>query len=377
MDPSFAKLLSELDNPRNSAQLRRSIEEAATFVRIYPEDALGVLRDPAWDRPSDLVGRWGEPTVKQILWKAVLANASSEEVRNLWILAEQTDVDQRADFIADALSVGHHEQLEAAGQLLADAEKLVREYAAIGLRNALRVNQSQEFLSAVADLLFDYVVAHPKDSDIARMMALRSIDDDRAAQAQQLIDESHRPTPSGEWFVPHGDDLGWGDYGAILVHGMTSHLGRDDQGRPQLERTGPFIPPVTLSGLGVLLVTGEARSELESSGLRSIGFGPVALARIVRLPWHEWDLDADVPEVYPQSGEPEDYILGRRHNAGVAAAMPEIFEVLVDEFTFDDSPPAGTDIYRRGPYQFVFSRRAKSWFEERWSRWIHFRDPPW
>ena len=376
MDPSLSKLLDELDRPRNRARLRRSIDAAGTLVRVHAGDAIAVLRDPAWDRPADLVGRWGLPSVKQILWKALLVDASADEVLELWFLADHADVDHRADFIADALSLGHREQLEPARHLLGDPEQTVREHTAIGLRNALRVTGSGAYASVVAGLLFDYVVAYPNDTNIARMMALRSVDADRAARAQRMIDESQRPSADGDWYVLAGSDLGWGDYGSILVHGIAGRLGRDDQARIRLQRTGPFVPPVTLAGLDVLLVTAAARASLESSGLCGIRFGPVELARVVRVAWHEWDLDAPEPEVYPPAGEPEAYILGRRHDAGLASAMPEIFEVVVDELTPAD-PPGDVDLYRRGTYQLVASRRAREWIEARGSRWIQFRDPPW
>jgi len=87
----------------------------------------------------------------------------------------------------------------------------------------------------------------------------------------------------------------WGDYGSILASGMSAHLPRKD-GLMQLERTGPFIPPISLPGIGDIIVTDAFRAELESSGLSGFTFAPVMKARIVELNWEAWaDEDGDQP----------------------------------------------------------------------------------
>jgi hypothetical protein len=101
----------------------------------------------------------------------------------------------------------------------------------------------------------------------------------------------------------------WGDYGDILQHGMTAHLERVG-GRLALERTGPYIPPITLPGIGDIVVTSNARALLESSGLSGLSFLCVEKVLIVELHWEAWDLSAAEPAQFPESGEPEDYILG-------------------------------------------------------------------
>src|SRR5262245_31791236 len=96
----------------------------------------------------------------------------------------------------------------------------------------------------------------------------------------------------------------WGDYGDILVHGMTGHLSRKE-GPLRLEWTGPFIPPITLPGIGDVVVTDEFRAELERSGLGRFGFHPVIKARIVELHWEQWDRTSERPAERPEGGEPE------------------------------------------------------------------------
>jgi len=112
---------------------------------------------------------------------------------------------------------------------------------------------------------------------------------------------------SGRSIIPRG----WGDYGDILQHGMTADVPRVD-GRLALERSGPYIPPITLPGIGDIVLTSEAQKLLESSALSGFSFLPVEKALVVELHWETWNLDAEQPTQFPESGEPEDYILRKR-----------------------------------------------------------------
>ena len=58
---------------------------------------------------------------------------------------------------------------------------------------------------------------------------------------------------SRRWWVVNSCDLGWGDYGRALVTGLTWNLDRTAEGLLQLERTGPFVPPVTVTSWDELL----------------------------------------------------------------------------------------------------------------------------
>ena len=119
----------------------------------------------------------------------------------------------------------------------------------------------------------------------------------------------------------------WGGYSHILVAGMTGHLRRKD-GLLQLERTGPFVPPLTFPGLHDVVATDDFRRKLESSRLAPFEFRPVIKARIVEYHWHNWDLAADNPKEFPD-GEPEDYILARPHSEKVAQQIGDIWEVVL------------------------------------------------
>jgi hypothetical protein len=180
----------------------------------------------------------------------------------------------------------------------------------------------------------------------------------------------------------------WGDYGDILQHGMSMHLPRRD-GKISLERTGPYIPPITFPS--AIILTSEARELFESSGLSGSSFLPVEKAHIVELHWENWDLDLVWPPKLPESGEPEDYILAEPHSASASDALGELWEVAVPatakiirpqpivrsykELTLDLSTWNGADLFRGDGYGgILFAERARNWFSERWGRFVTF-DP--
>ncbi len=120
----------------------------------------------------------------------------------------------------------------------------------------------------------------------------------------------------------------WGDYGHILQHGMTSHLLRVE-GLLCLERTGPYMPPITFPGIGDVVLTSGGKAQLEASGLSGFTFRPVRKTRIVELPWQDWDLSTGDPPELPESGEPEDYILERQPDARLSDEMGDVWELVV------------------------------------------------
>jgi hypothetical protein len=367
----FARLLRRLDRPKSGPDLHRTVDALELIAAEIFNDAIEVLRDPAWDRPVDLGGRWGRGPLKQQLWTVLLTVASPSDIERMWFLADQPDTHMRKNFIADALSKGHSEQLVHARSLLNDPQKEVREYTAIGLWNALK-SASDGYQRAVAAVLFDYVRAYPKDYDGARMTALRACDSQMADEAQRILDEAHRLDLNADWFVVRAGDLGWGDYGHVLVHGIAWNLEREADGIAQLERTGPFVPPFTMPSDWVAAVTADARVELDASGLLGLSYRPIALTRIVKYPWHEWDLDAKDPAKYPSAGEPENYVLKRKHSPELASAM-QIIELVVDQIEPAESLPDDRDLIRRGS-RLLASARAREWMAQRWDRWIFFKN---
>jgi hypothetical protein len=130
----------------------------------------------------------------------------------------------------------------------------------------------------------------------------------------------------------------WGDYGTTLARGL--HAKRDQQsGLLQMERVGPFAPPMIFSieamvGF-VVLVTQSFREKLEAANFGELTFRPTIKKHIVRVPWETWDRQTRLPPVLPDSGEPEEYVLGQRHSEQTAAEMEEIWEFVAPDVPFE------------------------------------------
>jgi len=136
----------------------------------------------------------------------------------------------------------------------------------------------------------------------------------------------------------------WGDYGDMLFHGMAT---RSKSGELELERTGPFIPPISQPGRFVV-VTAEFLGRLRESGLKGIEVGPVHKKRIPMIDWREWEPFGPKEMKYPAGNEPENYILRRKHSPEAAEALGELFELRFRK---------GIQVSRDGGYHLV----ASSW----------------
>lgn len=162
-------------------------------------------------------------------------------------------------------------------------------------------------------------------------------------------------------------DSPWGDYGRLLIHGMSAHLGRKggENGPIQYERTGPFVPPITFPGIGDIIVTDAMKLAMEAAGFRGISFRTVILAHIVEVPWHTWDIKAEEPKYYPEGGEPEEYILAKEHDPVLARQIGPLWEVVVQEGSEKDC-----DMFKiPGSGRTHVSGRARLWFQKYFSRW--------
>lgn len=183
----------------------------------------------------------------------------------------------------------------------------------------------------------------------------------------------------------------WGDYGSILVHGMTSCSARDD-GSPELQRTGPFVPPITFPGLDCIVVIDTLRDQLQSSGLTGFSFVPAIKSVIVPIEWHEWDLLSDEPPFYPEEGEPESYISEDEHSPELARSMPELSRLVIARGATEIRVPEGVhhggdgqifiraaswqgaDFFRADTtlYNYV-SARARQWLLDHYPAWLAFK----
>ncbi len=121
----------------------------------------------------------------------------------------------------------------------------------------------------------------------------------------------------------------WGDCGSMLISGMTAHSPPTADGTIRLERTGPFIPPISLPVRSVI-VTDNFRKQMEQSGMFELGFKNVIKHHIARFQWEHWDRTRKIPEI-PESGEPEGFVLDRPHDPLAAEEMGQVWQVLFDE----------------------------------------------
>jgi hypothetical protein len=185
---------------------------------------------------------------------------------------------------------------------------------------------------------------------------------------------------------------GWGDYGDILQHGMAGRSSGKD-GRLALQRTGPYIPPITLPGIGEVVLTSPAKILLECSGLTGFSFRPVEKALTVELRWENWNLKADEPEYFPDSGEPEDYLLGQPNSPTASAALGDLWEVFVPntatvlrpgaiirsykELRLDLDTWNGADLFRSDGYgSTLFTECGREWFSSKWREHVDFSEFP-
>jgi hypothetical protein len=190
----------------------------------------------------------------------------------------------------------------------------------------------------------------------------------------------------------------WGDYGDILMHGMVGTLPRQD-GLLQLERTGPFVPPVSLPEWETLLVRDAVRVELERLRLPGVRFQPVRKTRIVQSDWNTWDLEAHMPARPPvdedgNGGEPEDYVLRFPHSDALSEEIGPLWEVVLPvsgEWEEREAEPSyghkvdflsdtweGHPLFlakRRGSrarYHIFATRPMRDWLEARCDGWLVF-----
>lgn len=139
--------------------------------------------------------------------------------------------------------------------------------------------------------------------------------------------------------------------------------------------------------------TSDARKTLESSDLTGFHFRAVEKAHIVELHWENWDFDRDELPEYPESGEPEDFISARPHNPAIAAALGEVWEIvvpptakilrpqrIVNSYRYlrvDMETWNGADLIRGEGYgSILFSERSRDFFSEHWGSYLQFDEFP-
>ncbi len=177
----------------------------------------------------------------------------------------------------------------------------------------------------------------------------------------------------------------WGDYGRILASGMSAHLPRKG-GLIQLERTAPFVPPITFPGIDDIVVTDAFRGDIEASGLTGFTFAPVIKARVVMSSWESWNKAALKPRVPAPDGEPESYILAAPHEPALAGSIGPLWELVPEVAGTIERRPTGAgrrdvdvvltstapfDLFRAAGVRYNYgTQRALEWFGERAADWV-------
>lgn len=191
-----------------------------------------------------------------------------------------------------------------------------------------------------------------------------------------------------KFFFVDGPDL-WGDYGDILIAGMTGHLPRVE-GKLQLERTAPFIPPISFPSRDVI-VTDEMKNSFEAGGWPHDEFRPVHKAHIVNFDWQDWDLKASDPKRFPKGGEPAAYILNLPHSPRHSDGLGNVWELILQEggnvlseqrgscffYSIDVDSWTGLDIFRpHKRFRPVVTGKGKEWVSAIAGKWATFSEIP-
>ena len=182
-------------------------------------------------------------------------------------------------------------------------------------------------------------------------------------------------------YILKGKNAPWGDYGNILLNGMTAYSAKEG-GFLCLERTGPFIPPISFSGISDIVVTNEFRVNIEKQQFNGFEFREVIKKKIVKLNWESWDQSADEPGEYPAGGEPENYILKRKHSQETSDELGSLWEVALPDVeglqkeggAVNATKYQGQDICRASRWGHIYiSDRVRVWLENNYGEWVSAR----
>lgn len=173
-------------------------------------------------------------------------------------------------------------------------------------------------------------------------------------------------------------EMPWGDFGDILLSGMTEYK---TSGKLKLKRTGPFVPPMVISGLSDLIVTDSIKTKLEASGLKGVKFSVVEKEKITVVDWRNWDLYADEPLFYPDNGEPENYILALPHSKETSESIGLLWEleleingIFLDSYTYSPGSKETDFMYTDNSGWILVTENAKDWIIKNCGEFIEFNE---
>lgn len=179
----------------------------------------------------------------------------------------------------------------------------------------------------------------------------------------------------------------WGDYGTTLVNGDLFSIEREN-GRLTIQRTGPFVPPVSIRGS--MIVTPAFRQQLKGE-FPYLRFKEVIVKKVVELHWENWDRNKD-PEIYPPEGDPANYLFELPHSPEAAAQIGPLYEIIMrngakgriipTERVYDSGTIVEVDSWNGDDFfrttinkveRKLVTDKAKAWFEKVAGEWVSFR----
>lgn len=179
-------------------------------------------------------------------------------------------------------------------------------------------------------------------------------------------------------------ELPWGDYGDVLAHGFAELS--EDRSTLDLQRTGPFIPPLSQPLYSNVVVTAECLSRLQASGLTGYSVIPVVVIKSPKIDWRSWIPYGDQEMKYPAGNEPENYISRRKHSPEASAGFGDLSALLFQpgiDFVYGKEAHVAAsswnqsdffvDRSERPIYQYV-SERARDWLTREAGEWVAFEE---
>jgi hypothetical protein len=338
LKPETSKILAELATAQNQ---REGLEIFLRLVRLasnraYWDDFELLVTSPRFDDPGYSrrlrprlkiyliwsLSQWAAPLLGLRLYRAltecVEREASNERCREL-----------REHLVASWCANGWATTIDFARGVLSKGDESLRSAVMEGLTRAQFNRRPVEpgFAAGAAKILENEL---PRASSAERESWLGAIRVFSPSRWAELKADEPAPPPidwTADYYRVHETAACWGDYGAILYHGMAM-FGDEAMPLVHLERTGPFVPPVTLPTSVAVVVTDLIRTELEAAGLAGLTFRPVVLDKITRVDWHHWDQSDPRPGRYPSEAEPENYIMGRKDSAELHAQVGPLWQLV-------------------------------------------------
>ncbi len=230
---------------------------------------------------------------------------------------------------------------------------------------------SDEYSQGVVDLLTHHLQQVEEKEKESILDLIREFSKETYDRLKPHLPPDVCPLESGDPYYTFGEIKPfWGDYGDVLINGISwiedKKLGTE---YIQLQRTGPFVPPITFPSIFDIVITDVLKRRLEESKLTGPSFKPVHKVKLVKINWHEWDRESRKPEKYPSQSEPENYILRRKNRPELHEIVGELWELCL--------PPKNelstVDLFSiETPYrlEYVASRKAVRWLLDHVKDWI-------